>query len=248
MKKITLISLLIVTIIAIMLLFLFQNKATISKLPVNQYPNALTFTAQIENINVSTRVVSVTRLPTPLTKKAKYEFKVTADTLFIPSPLQIPYLFKSQPSNQAKKMGFSDLKVGQTLSVTTKGIKSIIQMDEALSFQFPPKSKLINGKIVKIDKNVTTVIETNMLPPALVATTSEKPREYKVTVNSDTEISHMKGSVPEKLDISFLKKDMSIQVFYEDEAVTALLISPQESIPVVPPLFLKPTTSSVNAK
>ena len=133
-----------------------------------------------------------------------------------------------------KKLGFDDLKVGQTVSVTTKGIKSSTKMDEALSFQFPPRSKLINGRIVKIDQNILTVVDTTPVPPALISSTPEKPREYKVTVNKDTEISRMKGSTPEKLDISFLKKDMSVQIFYEDEAINALLVRPQETI--LPPL------------
>lgn len=209
--------------------FSFQNKPKAPKPLVNPYVNALNFTAQIDDINIFTRIISVTQLPTPLNpKKTKYEFKVADDTAYIPHALQIPYLFKSQP--EVKKLGFGDLKVGQTISVTTKGIKSSTRMDEALSFQFPPRSKLINGKIVKIDQNTITVVEINMLPPALAATTPETPRQYKVTINNDTEISRMKGSTPEKLDLSFLKKDTSVQVFYEDEAVTALLIRPQEMI------------------
>jgi len=213
--------------------FSFQNKPKTAKSLVNPYVNALNFTAQIDDINIFTRVVSVTQLPTPLNpKKTKYEFKVVDDTTYLPHPLQIPYLFKAQPT--VKKLGFDDLKVGQTVSVTTKGIKSSTKMDEALSFQFPPRSKLINGRIVKIDQNILTVVDTTPVPPALISSTPEKPREYKVTVNKDTEISRMKGSTPEKLDISFLKKDMSVQIFYEDEAINALLVRPQETI--LPPL------------
>ena len=261
-------KLLIIAGIAILFLALFfftQTKQFNQSTTAAVSPNILYFTSPVTAFSgtvdsVSGNVITVSRMitlsqtnypqpgskpavnpspqPTQVTKKITFRVKITSNAIINLPPAMINYLFLTPTPAPAPKLTISDIKAGQTVTITsttdlrtnTSGIitAAAILLNEATA---------VNGKITAVTGNVLTVKGTAFLlappPDPLALPGISKEATYTVNVTGNTEISRYKpiaamptpGQVPplpekEKLSLADLKPGIQVTV-YTDQDVTA---------------------------
>lgn len=186
--------------------------------------------------------------PTPALKNVTYKIIVTANTQLTRSPISIPYLLTTIAPSPPQKLGLSDMRIGQTISLTGQSDLRTLAKDEfeAANISLPPVINSVSGKITQINDNSLVLKAILPLQSALpgpmggpaagvnipVATPQEI--NYIVTVDSNTEISYQPPSSPplpgekmaefkpvkpEKVSLQNLKTEMQITV-YTDTDVT----------------------------
>lgn len=203
-------------------------------------------------------------IPTPVSKTLTYKVTVGKNTQIARQPIFVNYLFRKTVPPIATKLNLDDIKVGQTVTVSsTTDLRTLSAPQfEAVDIQLSSIINTLNGKIVDIKGNSLTLKAVPPLPPSATVNApaaAVKEQEYIVSITDETEISRInfpsdpsKQSTPEKLSISDLKKDMRVTVYTNDDVtnaqtVNALRIEPMIIAPppetVATPPNLTPTVN-----
>lgn len=194
--------------------------------------------------------VATTLSPTPKSVTITYQVAVSDKTTISKLVPYISYLFKAISPAPPVKLSIRDIKVGQSISVTSMvDLRTLSgNVFEAAAINIPLVNVLY-GKIVQLGGNTLTI---KAFPPSVPgAAALLKEKEYTIHISSETEISrnNLIGSSPkpEKLSASDLKKDMQVSVYTDTDVTngtvfTALRIEPLvvASAPALPAAQILP--------
>ena len=219
-KKLVVIGFIALAILTLLMVVDYQKKKGADNQSVS--PNILSLTQPVTSLSGVVEKIEGNRLF--INKKIIYQV-VVSDKTQIYQPASISYLFKTI-SGTPPKLTIKDVRVGQHITLDTQtDLRTFTgTIFEATTINLPPKTNMVKGIITRLDGN--TLI--------LKAVPSASTSPYTFIITPDTEISHyvnnvstvpgvmpMPPTLPEKLSISDLKKDMQVTVYTNTDVTTS---------------------------
>jgi hypothetical protein len=168
--------------------------------------------------------------PTPKTVTLSYRVLISEKTQISKPPIFINYLFITPTPTAEKKLSINNIKIGQTVTVTTNQDLRTLTSDtfEATTVSLPPIINTLSGKVFEVKKDILIV----------KAFTPQSPneRDYQIKITKDTEISRIgTNGKPEKLSLEEIKKEMGVIVYTDEDVTQSQKLTALRLEPILPP-------------
>lgn len=258
-------------LLGLLLLIVIVNAIVIAGLirrgTASSYALALTspvysFTGTVKSVGKDTLTVEYmpAGIPTSnvIPKAVRFTVKVTDKTAISSTPVQIPYLFRTNTllASEGSKKEISDIVTGSTVSVTAdKDLRTASNGSiTASAISIQSLLSVITGKVQSASANSFVVkgVRSTVGTVALAATSNTtKETNFTISMDANTEIAKMPGVQlnpqnpvkPEKLTASDIKTNDTVTAYgypgQNETSLNALMVRVESPLM----LEIKPSTS-----
>jgi hypothetical protein len=256
----------VVNVIVLLTLVFNRNKlgssnALIFTQPVN------TFTGVVSGVsNNKLTVVFTSVTPQEVGKNPEYTFDVETDenTMISQNSAQVPYMVKPVVSSALNSKALSDIKKGDTVTITTSQDLRLMAANKFLaqSVIVNETISMISGKVESVSGSSLQVkgIKSKISQIANVNPQQATEQRYTVDTTGTTEISSIAGTPgsgkAENVRLSELKTETMVSIYFRDTGdsrIEALLVRVEPAVNVNPPavsitpsVSTSPTTVSIS--